>query len=429
MNRRKLKILWVCNVIPSYVSKCIGLERTEGGGWIECLGEAMDDNPDIEFALCANYQQSTTSIFKAFWGSGSIFYGFRKAKVQNHEYDDTLEGLFKQIIQEFSPDILHVFGTEYAHALAAVKAFDNPKRTVLHIQGIISVIARHYTGMLPPRVVNSWTFRDFVRHDNILNQQKKFYARGEFEKETFQRVGFVTGRTEWDRACSEELNPDAGYTHIQEMMRTSFYEGKWSHAGCQKYRIFMSQGGYPVKGLHVMLEALAALKKKFPAVRLYVAGSDMKAAVNLAGKIRRSSYTKYILQLIKRWELDEYVHFTGTLNTDEMKEQYLSANVFVSASLIENSSNSIGEAMLLGTPVVASDVGGVSSILTHQQEGYLYPADEPYMLQHYISKIFEAGNAAEEMSERARLRAKKQYDGEAIVQQTIKVYHKIVYEV
>lgn len=421
-----MKILWVCNVIPSYVSKCIGLEGNSGGGWIECLGEAMDGNPEIEFALCANYQQSAADIYKAFWGNGSIFYGFRKARIQNHEYDDTLEGLFRQIIQEFSPDILHIFGTEYAHALAAVKAFGNPQRTVLHVQGIISIIARHYTGMLPPGVVNGWTFRDLIRHDNIRNQQKKFYARGEFEKETFKRAGFITGRTEWDRACSGELNPDAVYTHIQEMLRPSFYEGKWRYANCKKYRIFMSQGGYPVKGLHVMLEALAALKKRFPAVRLYVAGSDMKAAANLAGKIRRSSYTKYILQLIRRWELDEYVQFTGTLSTEAMKEQYLSANVFVSASLIENSSNSIGEAMLLGTPVVASDVGGVPSLLTHQQEGYLYPADEPYMLQHYISKIFEAGNGAEEMSERARLRAGRQYDREIITDATVSIYKSIM---
>lgn len=422
-----MKILWVCNVIPSYVSKSIGIEKNTGAGWIDELGIAMDNDPDIEFALCANYQQSDMNIYKTAWGHGSVFYGFRRAEVRNDKYDDTLDSLFQQILQEFSPDILHVFGTEYAHALSAVKAFANPQRTVVHIQGMISFIARHYAEMIPMRVVKGWTFRDLVRHDNIWNQQKKFYARGEFEKETFQRVGFITGRTEWDRACASMLNPSVEYTHIQEMMRTPFYEGQWSYAECQRYRIFMSQGGYPVKGLHIMLQALAILVKKFPETMLYIAGTDMRVADSLSGKIRRSSYTKYILRLIRQWELDRYVRFTGTLDAEAMKEQYLLANVFVSASVIENSPNSIGEAMLLGTPVVASDVGGVSSVLTHQKEGYLYPADEPYMLQHYISKVFESGNNAEEISENARMRAKEQYDREKIVSETVRLYQRMIF--
>ncbi len=420
-----MKILWVCNAVPSYISKSIGLEVNSGGGWIDGLGAAMDSDPDIEFALCANYQQSVTSIFKTTWGNESVFYGFRKAEIRNYKYDDTLDKLFQQILQEFSPDVLHVFGTEYPHALAAVKAFGNPQRTIVHIQGMISVIAVHYRAMLPSRIAKGWTFRDLIRHDNIVSQQKKFYVRGAFEKETLQRAGFLTGRTEWDRACSEALNPDACYIHIQEMMRPAFYEGEWHYFGCQKHRIFMSQGGYPIKGLHIMLEALNGLKKIYPDVRLYVAGSDMRATSSLREKIRISSYTKYILQLIKQWELDEYVHFTGALSTEAMKEQYLLANVFVSASLIENSSNSMGEAMLLGTPIVASDVGGTSSILTHQQEGYLYPADEPYMLQHYISKVFKNGNNVEKLSAHARMRAKEQYDREKIISETVRLYQEV----
>lgn len=421
-----MKVMWISNVIPSYISQSIGLGANTGVGWIDELGTVMDNDSDIEFALCANYQKSDTNIYKTTWGHGSVFYGFRKAEVRNDKYDDTLDILFQQILQEFSPDILHVFGTEYAHALSAVKAFGNPQRTVVHIQGMISFIATHYTEMLPPRVAKGWTFRDLVRHDNIWNQQKKFYARGEFEKETFRKVGFITGRTEWDRACASMLNPSADYTHIQEMMRMPFYEGEWSYVGCRKYRIFMSQGEYPVKGLHIMLQALSILVKKFPETMLYIAGTDMKAADNLSGKIRRSSYTKYILRLMRQWGLDQYVQFTGTLDAEAMKEQYLLANVFVSASVIENSPNSIGEAMLLGTPIIASDVGGVSSILTHQREGYLYPANEPYMLQHYISKVFESGDDAEKISGNARMRAKKQYDREKIVSETVRLYQKVI---
>ncbi len=86
-----MKILWVCNVVPSYISKSIGLEVNTGGGWIDGLGAAMDSDPDIEFALCANYQQSDANIFKTKWGHGSVFYGFHKTEVRDYKYDDTLD--------------------------------------------------------------------------------------------------------------------------------------------------------------------------------------------------------------------------------------------------------------------------------------------------------------------------------------------------
>ena len=53
------------------------------------------------------------------------------------------------------------------------------------------------------------------------------------------------------------------------------------------------------------------------------------------------------------------------------------------------SPNSVGEAMILGTPVVSSDVGGVKNMLTHNEEGFLYQHDAPYMLAFYVMELFE----------------------------------------
>lgn len=72
-----------------------------------------------------------------------------------------------------------------------------------------------------------------------------------------------------------------------------------------------------------------------------------------------------------------------------MLERLLKTHVFLLPSAIENSSNSLGEAMLLGMPCVASNSGGTQDILEHKKEGYLYPYTEPAMCAEYISKIFE----------------------------------------
>ena len=77
-----------------------------------------------------------------------------------------------------------------------------------------------------------------------------------------------------------------------------------------------------------------------------------------------------------------------------MKERFLKSNVFVSPSTIENSPNSLGEAMLLGIPCISSDVGGVKNLLKHEEEGYVYQTDAPYMLAYYVKKDICYGKAS-----------------------------------
>lgn len=93
--------------------------------------------------------------------------------------------------------------------------------------------------------------------------------------------------------------------------------------------------------------------------------------------------------MIRQYKLEKHVTFLGTLNPEDMCMAYINTHIFVSASSIENSPNSVGEAMILGVPTISSDVGGVKNMLVHEQEGYIYPFDEPYMLAYYIKKIFE----------------------------------------
>ena len=85
------------------------------------------------------------------------------------------------------------------------------------------------------------------------------------------------------------------------------------------------------------------------------------------------------------------VTFLGSLSGKQMKENYLKANVFVLPSTIENSPNSLGEAMLLGLPCAAADVGGVTDMLESGSEGIVFQGTAPYMLSDAIEKIFSMG--------------------------------------
>lgn len=416
-----MKVLWLCNVIIPQISSDLGIEIENGGGWLTQLADMLDKVDNIELGICAPYRQGR-ELTKKKWGHNSIFWGFQNQMWNPCRYDSSLEVLFRGIIEEFNPDIVHIFGTEFPHTLAMVKAFNKPDQTVIHIQGLVSVYAQHYCAYLPCEVTKKRTFRDFIKRDNIIQQKRKFELRGEFEVEALKQVGHVMGRTDWDRACCEAMNPNIKYHYVQEMMRAEFYEGQWSYDDCEKHSIFMSQGSYPIKGLHLALEALYMLKKHYPDIKMYIAGSDIVHYDGIKQKIRMTYYSKYIMELLDKWELWDKVVFLGPLNAQAMKERYLLSHVFLSPSVIENSPNSIGEAMLLGTPIVASDVGGVASLVTHKENGFLYQAEAPYMLAYYVKQLFENRELAEQISEAEIHRATDLYDREKIVQQVEDVY-------
>ncbi|MBQ3625427.1 MAG: glycosyltransferase family 4 protein, partial [Synergistaceae bacterium] len=116
----------------------------------------------------------------------------------------------------------------------------------------------------------------------------------------------------------------------------------------------------------------------------------------------------------------------------EMCERYLKSHVFVSPSSIESQSNSIGEAIILGVPVVSSDVGGIRSNwnneLIHNENGYVYPADAPYMLAYYIMNLFNNDELAQKFSHNARPKAIKFYDKEVNFKSLVDEYNKIAEE-
>lgn len=229
--------------------------------------------------------------------------------------------------------------------------------TVINIQGLVSIIAKHYTANLPINIQRRFTLRDFLKQNNILQQRQELERKGKLEIEAIQNTQHVIGRTTWDKACVWHINPNANYYSCNENLREAFYLNEWSLEHCERYSIFLSQGSYPIKGLHYVLESLPLLLEKYPATKLYIAGPDITSSKNLKEEFKKTSYAKYITELIKKLKIENNVFFTGLLNEQQICERYLNSNVFVCPSSIENSPNSLGEAMILGLPCVASNVG------------------------------------------------------------------------
>lgn len=416
-----MKVLWLNNFPLPKIAQKENLDSVVNEGWVQGLFDEVSSVVELHI-LFPQKKQKETLVNEL--GKGR-YYGFYHRGSDPSFYDAPLEKVFESILEKVRPDVIHLMGSEYPFTLAMAKSITKTglqNRAVLSVQGLASMCARHYFSGIPDWAVKRRTFRDFIKRDGLIRQKKTMETRGEYEKESIRLIPNIIGRTDWDEACTKMLNPDRSYYYNGEILRQTFYSGEqWSFDSAEKHALFMSQATYPVKGFHFALEALYEIGKFYGDVHLYVGGSNIYGAAHW----KLSAYPQYINSLIQKYGLRNRITFLGRLQANEMKERYLKAHVFISPSAIENSPNSVGEAMVLGVPVVASDVGGVKNMLVHGKEGFLYPADEPYMLAYYVMKIFEDKPLANRLSQNAGEHGKLTHSRREISRGLIDIYRRI----
>ncbi len=411
-----MRLLWLCNMTPGKVKEALTGNPDAGGLWVDhVLSDLREQGLTIHILCPGDGVQGALD-------DGCSYRTFREGLP--YVYLPELEKLFREELESFRPDVIHIWGTEYGHTLAMLRTCEKLALldcTAVSIQGLCSVYAGHFNEGVPYKIQKGSTFRDLVRRDNLLQQQEKFAKRGELEVEALKLARHIIGRTRWDAACTAAVNPKARYHFCNETLRQSFYEGQWAYDSCKKHRIFASGFRYPLKGMHYLLQAMGEVVKHYPDATLAIPGqSYLKES-----KLRQTLYRKYLTDLTRQYGLEERIEFMGKLSADGMKAAYLSANVFVLPSAIENSPNSLGEAMLLGVPCVASDVGGVTDLMTHNAQGYVYPSTAPYMLAHYIMAVFAMEDRAEELGRAARAHARKTHDPETNLTTLLEIYRNL----
>ena len=377
-----MRVLWVCNIMLPVIAEALHREASNKEGWLSGLLSQIVDREDTDMTLAVAFPAPADA--EAPWRLrvplprtnpcatdeyNITCYGFREDTVHPDRYQPELEEELRKITEDYDPDVIHCFGTEYPHTLAVCRAYPHPERILLGIQGICSLCAEAYFADLPERVTRKVTFRDLVKRDSLRSQQEKFVRRGVMEREAIGLAGNITGRTAWDREVTTGWNPGAQYYPMNETLRASFYEGSWDPEHCEPHSIFVSQGDYPMKGLHYLLKALPGIRRKFPDVQVYVAGNDLTAYHTLKQKLKISAYGQYLRDLIREGQLEDCVHFTGKLTEQQMRERFLRSHLFLCCSSLENSPNSLGEAMLLGVPCVSTEVGGIPSLFDGGRDG------------------------------------------------------------
>lgn len=408
-----MKVLWLCGIVLPHLCDEFGFKKTVINGWTSSMLKYIHKNSDIKIGICCpiiNSERMKDGILDE-----EQYYSFQITSKDTINYNQVQR--FIEIIKDFEPDVIHIWGTEYMHTynmLCAAEKVGILSKTVISVQGLISSVIKHYC--------------DGIEIDNIETYEKiqelssKDKVRSEYEIKAIKKCVNITGRTDWDRACILQINPNVRYWHIGENLRDIFYKemGQWRVQKCIRHTIFLSHVYCPIKGLHYFLRAFQYVLQKYPDTVVRIAGNNIMELDD--------AYGRYIKKEVYELQIENNIRFLGKLSEEQMCQEYISAHIFICPSTVENSSNSVCEAMLIGTPTIGSFIGGIPSLIAHNHSGFLYQCNEPEMLAYYVGKIFESDILATEISKKALSSISEKVNRQRNGKTLIDLYNKITSE-
>ena len=394
-----MRVLWITNAVFPEVSFSLTGQRksfTGTGGWMQAAANHLVVSGGIELCI-AGVSDEVNTLYR-YQGESVLYFLIPQGKGNIHINKDFIP-YWKAVNDVFRPDIVHIHGTELPHSYTFLQAVPDAN-AVVSIQGLMSHICKVYSaGMSKMDLLRSVTIRDIGLDilrprqmcGTLCSVKRNFTIRGSIEPLIYQKVSNVIGRTSWDRSNVLSINPDLRYFCCNETLRPVFYEGKWEYDRCVPHTIFLSQATYPFKGLHMVLRALETVLRKYPDAKVLVAGNTRFSPSSFKEHLLQDGYSKFIRRLMKNLGIgDGSVVSLGPLDAEGMKQQYLSCNVFVSASAIENSPNSLCEAQILGVPCIATDAGGTRDMIPDERCGRIYDYYDTEKLARLIIETFES---------------------------------------
>jgi glycosyltransferase involved in cell wall biosynthesis len=329
------------------------------------------------------------------------------------EYDENVH-LFLQAIEQFKPDIIHVHGTEFSFGLILRQVTHIP--VVISIQGNLTVYDKKYfSGLSKPGLVRA--LRSGYPFFGV--DYKIWRKRAAIEREILRRASFIFGRTDWDRRVSLALAPQAAYFHVDEVIRPRFYELDRQAAlrGRREAPVFLTTSSPSFyKGFETVIETARILTRNGVAFTWLVAGlREDQPLVKL---------TRQVTGVANLAALN--IRLLGTVGEDELADHLLTSDAYVQVSHIENSPNSVCEAMLAGIPVIASFAGGTGSLLKDGVHGVLVQDGDPYVLAGAMEEVVREPERFRAMAEGGRLVAQRRHDPAVIVTGMMERYRGII---
>jgi glycosyltransferase involved in cell wall biosynthesis len=413
-----MRILWFSNT-PAAGGEVLSGSGVRGG-WLTSLNKALRGVTQLSIAF--NYAR----YIEPFEYLGVMYYPICKRNWRVNIIRENLLGTFHdsddlneylKLIDLVRPDVIHIHGTENPFGCIIGKT---KIPVVVSFQGGCSVIShKFYSGVERKYGILS-DVRLFKPRTWLFNKSYNYYFKRNIiksalrEQKNLSNCRYIIGRTDWDRRITRILAPQSIYFHNDELLRDIFYKVHWEKPKHPYLAIHSTLGDAPFKGLETICQAIYELKKINISVEWRIAGLSYNSLSN-----------KMVRKKLGSLYPTNGIVFLGNLEEPELIKSLLEADIFVMPSHIENSPNSLCEAMILGIPTITTLAGGSSSLLQDKKEGIVIQDGDPWSMAGAILELSNNLDVALTYGKNARNTALNRHDPENTVKELLAIYDRI----
>ena len=411
-----MKVLWFSNSPGSAIEYLKG--GSLGGGWLSALDKSIAQHVELHVAFYyVKYVEPFS--YQGIFYDPICYQNWKWQLVKKIFYDKPIDkkdtAKYLKIIEDVKPDIIHILGTENPFGIIAQKT---SIPVVVSIQGNITACTQKYFSGIEIKYSFKKDFSTaitFLTVKSFLANFKRFKKMSKIERRNLIYAKHIIGRTNWDKRLMSVMSPHANYYHNDEILRASFYENKWDAHNGDTIIIHTTNGNSIFKGFETICEALYELNQLGISVKWQVAGiKPNDVIVKIVKKKLKDRFPLKGLELL------------GGLSESQLIESLLVADIYVMPSHIENSPNSLCEAMILGMPCIATFTGGTGSMLKDAEEGILIQDGDPWAMAGAILELVKSPERACQYGLKARERALLRHDKMKIVDDLLKIYKQVI---
>ena len=301
-----------------------------------------------------------------------------------------ISGFFKciQICRQWKPDIIHAhwpFPHAYI-ALGAAKLFKIP--LVLNFHGAELLL---------------------IRKKKWVKPLLKFAIKQ--AQAVFANSSFTAGKIKALRNVDVEWSPYG--TTLEKGVRSVK-----PHPVNGKFKILFVGRHIERKGICYLIEAAKYLPHDLFEIRIVGVGDLTEQLHVIANDVNQSNPDS------------AEIIFTGKLSPEALANEYKTANVFTLPAIVDSKGDTEGlgvvliEAMELGLPVVASNVGGIPDVVVDGVSGILVPEKDPKALADAYKRLAESSEFTEKILAGAQQRIDECFSWDKIIERQVAVYEK-----
>jgi glycosyltransferase involved in cell wall biosynthesis len=396
VNSKTIRVAWLAPYPPEFLQPELTIVRSpkaHPASWIVNLANALAKRDDVDLQVITASSgilenQTVTKeritfhvIRHTFPFTARGFPAYMRLDVLTRYA--FLRRQVRQILLRLQPDVIHVHGTEYGYGLAALEA---NTLTIVSIQGIVNLLAR-----VSPSL---------------------FYRRqAPFELHVIRTAKYFGSRTAWADSFIRNLNDTATIYDLPEAVDPVFFR---MAAAQTNPHILMVGSVLQRKGIEEALRAMSIVVAACPSAKLLVVGEG------------RPDYLEGLKQHTKSAGIKANVEWLGFKTAHEIAALHAVSAILIHPSYLDNSPNSVAEAMASGLPIIASNVGGIPSMIENGVTGLLVEPRNPRQLAEAIIALLQNEAERKRLARRAKEVACERHLPSKVAEKTLSVYKDII---